>query len=191
MEDAEKIGLYAKAVASEHHALEESPGKAKSRSRYWERNTKEGTKRVAGTENEREKAEEAHVTGLVSIMGGEAKAWVDEDQVRVQGALAVTEEAKAVVVEARRKAEVKATRLEVDWMSLLLDLGMTKDEVSSLQSQANKDKEAMEEEYQKTLEVIFAYDYKCYVFKHNICGDQPKVPGSMPDSADPLLPEFL
>ena len=105
--------------------------------------------------------------------------------------MAVTEETKAVAEEARRKAEVKATRLEVDRMSLLLDLGTTKDEVSSLQSQANKDKEAMEEEYQKTLGSIFGYDYKCYVFKHNICGDQPKVPCGMPDSANPLLPEFF
>ena len=34
---------------------------------------------------------------------------------------------------------------------------MAKDKVSSLQSQADKDKEAMEEEYHKALEVIFAY----------------------------------
>ena len=57
-------------------------------------------------------------------------------------------------------------------MFLLLDLGMAKDEVVSLQSQAGKDKEAMEKEYQKALDVIFAYGYGCCVFKHNICGDR-------------------
>ena len=31
--------------------------------------------------------------------------------------------------------------------------------MSSLQSQADKDKEAMEEEYYKALQVIFAYGY--------------------------------
>ena len=41
--------------------------------------------------------------------------------------------------------------------------------MSSLQSQANKDQEAMKEEYHKALEVIFAYGYGCCVFKHNIC----------------------
>ena len=61
----------------------------------------------------------------------------------------------------------------------------------SLQSQAGKDQEAMEEEYYKALEVIFTYGYKCYVFKHNICGDHPKVPEGMPDSVDPLPPEFF
>ena len=49
----------------------------------------------------------------------------------------------------------------------------------------------MEEDYQKALEVIFAYSYGCYVFKHNICGDQPEVPDGMCDSSDSLPPEFF
>ena len=53
----------------------------------------------------------------------------------------------AVVEEAKRKAEAKTAHLEVEWTSLLLKLGAAKDEVSSLQSQAGKDKEAMEEDY--------------------------------------------
>ena len=76
-------------------------------------------------------------------------------------------------------------------MSLLLELGTVKDDVSSLQSQAGKDKEVMEKEYQKALEVIFAYGYGCYVFKHNICGDRPKVLKGMLGSTNPLPPEFF
>ena len=53
------------------------------------------------------------------------------------------------------KVEAKASRLEVKQTSLLLEIGAAKDEVSSLHSQAGKDKEAMEEDYQKALEVIF------------------------------------
>ena len=71
--------------------------------------------------------------------------------------------------EGRRKAEARITRLEVEQTSLLLKLGATKEEVFSLHSQVGRDKEAMEKEYQKALEVIFAYGYGCYVFKHNIC----------------------
>ena len=63
--------------------------------------------------------------------------------------------------------------------------------MSSLNSQANKDKEAMEEDYQKTLKLIFAYNYGCCAFKHNICGDQPEVPNGLPDSSDPLSLEFF
>ena len=61
--------------------------------------------------------------------------------------------------------------------------------MSSFQSQDGKDKESMEEEYQKALEVIFAYGYGCCVFKHNIYGDRSEVPEGMPDSNDPLPPE--
>ena len=75
-------------------------------------------------------------------------------------------------------------------MSLLLKLGAAKDEVSSLHSQVGKDKEAMEEDYQKAMELIFAYGYRC-VFKHNICGDQPEVSDGMPDSFDPLPLELF
>ena len=49
----------------------------------------------------------------------------------------------------------------------------------------------MEKDYQKALEVIFAYDYGCCIFKHNICRDQLEVPNGMPDSSDPLSPEFF
>ena len=58
-------------------------------------------------------------------------------------------------------------------------------------TRAGKDKEAMEEEYQKALEVIFAYGYGCCVFKHNIYGDRPKVLEGMLDSANPLPLEFF
>ena len=49
----------------------------------------------------------------------------------------------------------------------------------------------MEEDYQKDLEVIFAYGYGCCMFKHNICGSQLKVLDGMSDSSNPLLPEFF
>ena len=68
---------------------------------------------------------------------------------------------------------------------------MAKDEISSLHSQTRKDKEAMKEDYQKALEVIFAYGYGCCVFKHNICGDQPEVLDGMLDSSNPLPPKFF
>ena len=61
---------------------------------------------------------------------------------------------ESVAEEARRKVEFKVAQLEVDQTSLLLELGATKNEVFYLQSQVGKDKEAMEEEYQKALEVI-------------------------------------
>ena len=49
----------------------------------------------------------------------------------------------------------------------------------------------MEEDYQKALELIFAYGYRCCMLKHNICGDQPEVPDGMVDSSNPLPLEFF
>ena len=72
-----------------------------------------------------------------------------------------------------------------------MEIEPAKNKVSSLHSQAVKDKEAMEEDYQKALNVIFAYGYRCYVFKHNICGDQPEILDSILDSFDPLSLEFF
>ena len=63
--------------------------------------------------------------------------------------------------------------------------------MSSLHSQEGKDKEAMEEDCQKVMELILAYGYGCCVFKHNICGDHLGIPDGMLDSTDPLSPEFF
>ena len=115
---------------------------------------------------------------------GDAKARTDEELTRVRDALTASEEA-------RRKAEAEAACLEVEKTSLLLDIRATKDEVSSLKSQAGKDKEAMEEVYHKALELVFFYGYECCVFKHNICGDQPEVLDGMLDSFDPLPLELF
>ena len=96
-----------------------------------------------------------------------------------------------VAEEVRRKAEVEATYHKVERTSLLLEIGAAKDEISSLHSQADKDKEAMEEDFQMALEVIFSYGYEHCAFKQNICGDQPEVPNDMPDSSNLLPPEFF
>ena len=70
------------------------------------------------------------------------KAQAKEELARVQDALATAEETRCKV-----EAEVEAVRLEVERTSFMLDIIATKDEVSSLQSQAVKDKEAIEEDY--------------------------------------------
>ena len=49
----------------------------------------------------------------------------------------------------------------------------------------------MEEEYQKALELIFAYGYGCCVFKHNICGDHLDVPNGMLNSVYRQPPKFF
>ena len=121
---------------------------------------------------------------MAAITAGDAKVRVENDLARVQDALVIAEEAK-------HKAKAEVASLVVERTSFMLEVEATKDEVSSLHSQLGKDKAAMEEDYEKSLELIFTNGYKCCMFKHNICGDKLKVPNGMLDSSDPLLLEFF
>ena len=105
LKDTEKLQLNAKAATFEHRALEESPGKGRSRSRYWELKAKDGFEKTKGAEKERDKdKEEAQVTRLEAVIVGDAKEKMEGDLAKVKDALAATKEARKVVEEARRKA---------------------------------------------------------------------------------------
>ena len=112
------------------------------------------------------------------------RAKVESELARVQNALAIIEEA-------RRKAENEAICLAVERVSLLLELGTRKDEMSALQAQALKEKKALGEAYEEGFDVIFNYGYGCCAFTHNICGSQPVVPDEMLDTSKTLLPVFF
>ena len=53
LDDTEKLRCYAQSAASKHQALENGLGKAKGRSKHWERKAKEGIERITGAEKER------------------------------------------------------------------------------------------------------------------------------------------
>ena len=76
---------------------------------------------------------EAKVARVVASSVGDARARAEEDLEAAE--------------EGRHKAEAETTHLEVEQTSLLLELKDTKDELTFLNSQAGRDKEAMEEEY--------------------------------------------
>ena len=102
----------------------------------------------------------------------------------VQHALAASEEA-------RQKAEDEASRLENERVSLLLELGASKDELTEVRAEASKEKKAMEKAFDASFDVIFNYDYGCCAFTHNICGSELVIPDGMPDTSKPLPPEFF
>ena len=128
LDDAEKLRLYAQSTVSKHQALYASLAKAKSKSKHWELEAKVSRGKIAQMEKERDKAKQkAKVACLVAIVEGEARARAKEDLARVQKALAAAKEG-------RHKVEVGTARPKVEWTSLLLELGATKEEVSSLHS---------------------------------------------------------
>ena len=127
---------------------------------------------------------EASMAPMDSDAMGSARAKMESKLARVQNALAVSEEA-------RRKTEDEANHLAVKRVSLLLELGTSKDEVFSLQAHALKEKKALEEAYEEGFDVIFNYGYGCCAFAHNICGSQPVVLDGMPDTSKPLSSELF
>ena len=131
--------------------MDASLDKAKSKLKHWEQEVKVGGERIVRMKKERDEAkQEAKVARLAASEATKAKARAKEDLARVQEALVATEEGS-------HKAKAKIAHLEVERTSLLLELGATKDEVPSLYSEAGRDKEAIEAEYHKALEVIFSY----------------------------------
>ena len=99
LRDAERLRLYTQLVVSDHRALSASLAETESRSRCLEKEAKEGVKKVAQAEAERDAARhEASMACMDADAAGSAKTQVESKLVRVQNALMVSEEA-------RRKAE--------------------------------------------------------------------------------------
>ena len=126
LRDAERLWLYAQSAISDHMALNASFNETESRSRCWEKEAKEGIKKVAQAEAERDAARhKASMARMDANAARSTKTQVESELVRVQNALAVSEEA-------RRKAEDEASRLAIELVSLLLELETSKDEVSTI-----------------------------------------------------------
>ena len=115
---------YAQCAASKNHSLEDALDKAKARSKHWEWKVKAGVERITSVEKERDEAQNAW---LAVVAVGDAKAWAKDNLARVQDALVIVEKSMS-------KAEDEIAYLEIEWTSLLLEVGATKDDVCSLQS---------------------------------------------------------
>ena len=87
--------------------------------------------------------------------------------------------------------EDEVSHLADERVSLLLELGASKDELSVFWVKASKEKKALEEAFDAGFDVIFNYGYGCCAFTHNICGSELVIPDGMPDTSKPLPPEFF
>ena len=76
-------------------------------------------------------------------------------------------------------------------LSLLVELGATKDDFAAFREKRFAERLALEAEFDESSDVIFNYGYGCYAFMHDIRGSKPKIPPGMPDTFTPLTPEFI
>ena len=82
-------------------------------------------------------------------------------------------------------------RLTDERLSLLMELGATKEYFAAFREKTSVEKMTMEAEFDASSDVIFNYSYGCCVFVHNIYGSEPLIPTRMPDTSTPLTPEFF
>ena len=97
----------------------------------------------------------------------------------------------AAAREACRKAKEETCHLTDERLSLIMELVAGKEELAAFQAKATAERKAMEEEFDASSDVIFNYGYDCCAFAHNICGSKPMIPAEMPDTSNPLPPEFF
>ena len=91
--------------------------------------------------------------------------------------------------EARRKVDEENGHLTDERLSLLMELGATKDDFVAFWERTSAEKTQWRRN--SSNDVIFNYGYGCCAFSHNICGSKPLIPVEMPDTSTPLTPEFF
>ena len=177
-----------------------------SKSRCLESKVREAVEMAVRVEVERDAAHHEVAMGRLKIdAAGSARAQMESELACIHHALAASKVARrkveseldgaqevlAVSIEAGRKTEEEVSRLTDERVSLLVELGGSKDELSTFRAEATKDKKALEVEYDAGFEVIFNYGYGCYAFTHNICGSKLRILAGMQDMITPLTPEFF
>ena len=128
---------------------------------------------------------------MIPAAVGDAKTMVDVDLTKALNSLAVAEEGECRSKAKITRLEAKFANMEAEQNLLLLELKASKREVSSLHARASKDMEDMAEDYHGSLDLIFAYSYRCCMLKNNICKDRPNISDGMLDSSNPLPLEFF
>ena len=104
----------------------------------------------------------------------------------MESKLDLVQQALAASGEACQTAEEEASRLTDERVSLLVELGASKDELSAFRAEVSKEKKALEAKYDAGLEVIFNYGYGCCAFAYNICGSKLGISTRMLGTSNPL-----
>ena len=76
-------------------------------------------------------------------------------------------------------------------LSLLMELGATKDDFVAFREKSFAERSALEAKFDASSDVIFNYGYGYCAFVHDIRRRNPKIPHGMPDTSTPLTPEFF
>ena len=119
---------------------------------------------------------------LATSEGGRRKAESELDSVR---------QALAATKEAYWNAEEENSRLTNEQLSLVMELGATKEDFEAFREKSSTEKSALEAEFDASDDVIFNYGYGYCAFEHDISGSKPLILFGMPDASTALTLDFF
>ena len=170
LRDAERLRLFVQPRLSNQEALDASLKETQHSSRRWDLEAKEATDRAVRAEEERDAGQHETVMARLKIelMSG-ARAQVEAELAHVWGVSATAKDARlkadsqrdaaqqalVTVEEARWKAEEENGRLMDERLSLLVELGATKDDFAAFREWTSTEKTVMEAEFDVSSDVIF------------------------------------
>ena len=142
---------------------------------------------------------------LETEAAGSAWAQVEYELTRVQCTLTTSEsgrlkaeseldsiqQALVAAKEACWKVEEETGHLTDERLSLLMELGATKEDFMAFWEKSSAEKSALEVEFDASNDVIFNYGYGCCAFVQDIHGRKPMNPTAMPDTLTTLTLEFF
>ena len=76
-------------------------------------------------------------------------------------------------------------------MSLVMELGTTKEDFAAFREKSSAEKSALEAEFDASGDVIFNYGYDYCAFAHDIRGSKPMIPTGMLDASVALTLDFF
>ena len=112
-------------------------------------------------------------------------------RLKLEFELGSVQQAFVVAKEACQRVEEENSRLTDERLSLLVELGATKDDFMTFREKRFLKRLAPEAEFDASSDVIFNYGHGYYAFAHDIYGSKPKIPPRMPNESTPLTPEFF
>ena len=206
MRDAERFRLYVESELSARENLDASLKEAQLTIRRLELEAKENADRASRAEIEREAVR--HEMAMVRLeikAAGSARVQVELELSRFQSALTISEggrvkaefelgsvqQALVATKKACQRVEEENGRLTDERLSLLVELGTTKDDFEAFRERSFTKRSALEVEFNASSDVIFNYGYGCCAFTHDIRWSKPKIPPGMPDTSTPLTLEFF
>ena len=88
-------------------------------------------------------------------------------------------------------AEEENSHLTYERLSLLMELGATKEDFAAFWEKSSAKKWALEAEFDASSDVLFNNGYGCCAFAHDIYGRKSMIPTEMPDTSTPLTPKYF